>query len=131
MKGYMRQRGGSWELRVYLGRDPLTGKKRYSSRTFRGGKREAQSALATPDDAARLAYTHGALSGLQPAMVDGVDVRGYLHWSPLDNFEWTAGFAKTFGLLAFDPETFERRVKPSARWLGRVARAGAVLPIES
>ena len=46
MKGFMRQRGASWELRVYLGIDPLTGKKRYATRTVRGGKREAQSALA-------------------------------------------------------------------------------------
>ncbi|MGB9345543.1 MAG: hypothetical protein WCA90_05900 [Ilumatobacteraceae bacterium] len=41
-----RQRGASWELRVFLGPDPLTGKKRYATRTVRGGKREAQTALA-------------------------------------------------------------------------------------
>ena len=46
MKGLIRQRGTSWELRVYLGRDPLTGKKRYASRTVRGGRRDAESALA-------------------------------------------------------------------------------------
>ena len=46
MKGFMRQRGASWELRVYLGHDPLTGKKRYATRTVRGGKREAQTVLA-------------------------------------------------------------------------------------
>jgi hypothetical protein len=46
MKGFMRQRGASWELRVFLGNDPVTGKKRYATRTVRGGKREAQSALA-------------------------------------------------------------------------------------
>jgi hypothetical protein len=46
MKGFMRQRGASWELRVFLGRDPVTGKKRYATKTVRGGKREAQSALA-------------------------------------------------------------------------------------
>jgi hypothetical protein len=46
MKGFMRQRGASWELRVFLGHDPLTGKKRYATQTVRGGKREAQSKLA-------------------------------------------------------------------------------------
>ncbi len=46
MKGFMRQRGASWELRVYLGNDPLTGKKRYATRTVRGGKRDAQRVLA-------------------------------------------------------------------------------------
>jgi integrase len=46
MKGFMRQRGPSWELRVFLGYDPLTRKQRYASRTVRGGKRDAQRALA-------------------------------------------------------------------------------------
>ena len=49
-------------------------------------------------------------------------MRGYLHWTLLDNFEWTSGFKITFGLIAFDPMTFERTVKPSARWLGEIAR---------
>jgi integrase len=46
MKGFMRQRGASWELRVYVGRDPVTGKQRYATRTVRGGKRAAQRILA-------------------------------------------------------------------------------------
>jgi hypothetical protein len=46
MKGHMRERSGSWELRVFAGRDPVTGRKRYLTRTVRGGKREAQRALA-------------------------------------------------------------------------------------
>jgi beta-glucosidase len=60
-------------------------------------------------------------------MSDGIDVRGYLHWTLLDNFEWTAGYAKTFGLIAVDPNTFERAAKPSAQWLGQVARANNVI----
>ena len=52
-------------------------------------------------------------------------MRGYLHWTLLDNFEWMSGFKITFGLIAFDPTTFERTVKPSARWLGDVARGTA------
>ena len=45
MKGFMRQRGDAWELRVYLGTDPVTGKQRYATRSVRGGKREAQRTL--------------------------------------------------------------------------------------
>jgi integrase len=45
MKGFIRQRGDAWELRVYLGADPVTGKQRYSTRTVRAGKREAQRVL--------------------------------------------------------------------------------------
>ena len=46
MKGFMRQRGSAWELRVFVGSDAVTGKKRYTTKTVRGGKREAQRALA-------------------------------------------------------------------------------------
>jgi len=46
MKGFMRQRSDAWELRVYLGTDPVTRKQRYATRTVRGGKRVAQRALA-------------------------------------------------------------------------------------
>ncbi len=85
-----------------------------------------ENGLATTDDDARREYTHGALSGLARAMADGIDVRGYLHWTLLDNFEWTSGFKITFGLIAFDPRTFVRTVKPSARWLGEIARANTL-----
>ena len=46
MKGHVRRRGNSWELRAYLGVDPTTGRAKYLTRTFRGGKREADEALA-------------------------------------------------------------------------------------
>ena len=45
MKGFIRRRGDAWELRVYLGTDPVTNKQRYASRTVRTGKREAQRVL--------------------------------------------------------------------------------------
>jgi beta-glucosidase len=82
-----------------------------------------ENGLATDDDDARRAYTEGALRGLAGAIADGADVRGYLHWTLLDNFEWVSGFKVTFGLIAVDRATFARTVKPSARWLGDVARA--------
>jgi integrase len=46
MKGHVRRRGNSWELRAYVGVDPTTGRAKYLTRTFRGGKREADEALA-------------------------------------------------------------------------------------
>jgi beta-glucosidase len=85
-----------------------------------------ENGMATDDDDARLAYTRAAIEGLARCLDDGIDVRGYLHWTLLDNFEWMSGFAITFGLVAFDPETFARTVKPSARWLGEVARTNAL-----
>lgn len=46
MRGHIRQRGNAWELRAYVGRDPVTGRKKYLTRTFRGGKRAAEEALS-------------------------------------------------------------------------------------
>jgi beta-glucosidase len=65
-----------------------------------------------------------ALREVQACVAEGIDVRSYLHWSLLDNFEWAFGFAPTFGLVAVDRQTFARHPKPSAAWLGSVARAG-------
>jgi len=81
-----------------------------------------ENGIATDDDEQRIAYTTGALEGLTAAMKDGADVRGYLHWSALDNYEW-GSWAPTFGLIAVDRETFARTPKPSARWLGALARS--------
>lgn len=82
-----------------------------------------ENGIATADDERRKDYTHDALAGLQRAMADGIDVRGYLHWSLLDNYEW-GSFRPTFGLAAWDRETFERHPKPSLDWLAAVARSG-------
>jgi beta-glucosidase len=80
-----------------------------------------ENGIATDDDSRRVDYTRGALEGVLAAIADGIDVRGYLHWSALDNYEW-GSYAPTFGLIGWDRETFERRPKPSLAWLGGVAR---------
>ncbi|WP_432843147.1 glycoside hydrolase family 1 protein [Dactylosporangium sp. CA-092794] len=80
-----------------------------------------ENGIATGDDAQRVAYTAAALTGLAAAMADGADVRGYYHWSLLDNYEW-GSYTPTFGLVAVDRTTFRRTPKPSLAWLGRVAR---------
>ncbi|WP_246148175.1 family 1 glycosylhydrolase [Nonomuraea turkmeniaca] len=59
------------------------------------------------------------------AQEEHVDVRGYIHWSLLDNYEW-GHWDPTFGLVAVDRETFERRPEPSLAWLGGAAKANAV-----
>lgn len=84
-----------------------------------------ENGIPTTDDSWRIAYIQGALNGLFAAIDDGVDVdvRGYLHWSALDNFHW-GDWKPTFGLIAVDRETFERHPKPSLACLGDVARRG-------
>lgn len=44
----------------------------------------------------------------------------------IDNFEWNRGFAPKFGLVAFDPKTFERKVKPSGRLYGEIAKGNKI-----
>ncbi|MFG1922648.1 glycoside hydrolase family 1 protein [Cryptosporangium sp. NPDC048952] len=85
-----------------------------------------ENGIATADDAQRIAYTEGSLRGLAAAIADGADVRGYLHWSLLDNFEWFSGFGPTMGLIAVDRTTFARTPKPSLLWLGNVARTNSL-----
>jgi beta-glucosidase len=86
-----------------------------------------ENGIAASDDAERLAFVHEALQGVLRCLDDGIDVRGYTYWSLLDNFEWVLGYGPTFGLVGVDRTTQERTVKPTAEWLGAVARANQLL----
>jgi beta-glucosidase len=68
------------------------------------------------DDPERLAYLRGQIAALGRALAAGVDVRGYFVWSLLDNFEWSFGYGKRFGLVHVDYATQRRRPKASAQW---------------
>ena len=85
-----------------------------------------ENGLNTPHDADRAAYIPAALAGLHAAITDGVPVLGYVHWSLLDNFEWSAGYRPKFGLIAVDRTSFRRSPKPSARVLRRIAQTNAL-----
>ncbi len=85
-----------------------------------------ENGIGTGDDDARIDYVNRALRGVGHCLADGIDVRGYFYWSLLDNFEWVLGYGPTFGLVAVDRRTFERRPKPSAAWFGALARANAI-----
>jgi beta-glucosidase len=85
-----------------------------------------ENGIGTDDDDARIDYVRRALAGVRRCLDAGIDVRGYFYWSLLDNFEWVLGYGPTFGIVAVDRETFERRPKPSASWLGGVARANSL-----
>jgi beta-glucosidase len=78
--------------------------------------------IATADDAERVEFIERGLAAVHACVRDGLPVRGYLHWSAFDNFEWAFGYAMQFGLVAVDRVTQERTVKPSARYLGEIAR---------
>jgi beta-glucosidase len=80
------------------------------------------------DDPLRVAYLRDHLSSALDAMRAGVDLRGYFAWSLLDNFEWSHGYAKRFGIVHVDYRTLERTPKASARFYADVIRTdGAAL----
>lgn len=85
-----------------------------------------ENGIGTDDDDARIVYVSRALRGVVACMADGIAVEGYVYWSLLDNFEWVFGYRPTFGIVAVDRSTQLRTPKPSAYWLGAIARANAI-----
>ena len=85
-----------------------------------------ENGIATADDTRRVAYVQQALAGLKRAIDSGVDVRGYVAWSLMDNFEWMSGYTPKFGVVAVDRATQKRTIKPSATFLGNIARKNSL-----
>ena len=78
-------------------------------------------------DDERIDYLRRQFTAAHRAMQHGVDLRGYLVWSLLDNFEWGYGFSKRFGIVHVDYDTQRRTIKDSGRWLARLID-GHVIP---
>ena len=66
------------------------------------------------------------LAMIQRAIVKGIPVRGYLHWSLVDNFEWNDGWSARFGLIELDLVTKQRIPRASASMFGEICRANAI-----
>ena len=81
-----------------------------------------ENGIATDNDARRCEFIREAFASVMEAKKEGVPVTGYLHWSLLDNFEWQAGYSKTFGLIAVDRKTQRRYPKESLNVLGSMAK---------
>jgi beta-glucosidase len=96
-----------------------------------------ENGIANPDwvnldgaveDPQRIDFTRRYLRALGAAIADGVDVRGYFHWSLMDNFEWAEGYKQRFGLIHVDFESLKRTPKASYHWYQQViASNGASL----
>lgn len=79
-------------------------------------------------DPNRIDYTNRYLLELKRAAEDGIDIRGYFHWSLLDNYEWASGFSLRFGLIYVDYQTCKRTPKDSFWWYQKVIESnGACL----
>ena len=68
-------------------------------------------------DVQRIEFLDGHLRAVHDAITAGVDVRGYLTWSLIDNFEWAEGYSQRFGLVRVDYDTLRRTPKDSYFWL--------------
>ncbi len=85
---------------------------------FKGNLIVTENGIATGDDKRRIAFIEQAFIGVQNCIHDGLPVKGYFHWSLLDNFEWQKGYSMTFGLIAVDRTTQTRKPKESLAFLG-------------
>jgi beta-glucosidase len=81
------------------------------------------------DDGNRVAFLDSYLCACHDALTAGVNLRGYFLWSLMDNFEWSSGSARRFGICHVDYATGRRLPKSSAHWYSRVVRDHGFDPI--
>jgi beta-glucosidase len=81
-----------------------------------------ESGIGTDDDARRIAWLDASVAQVEQCLGEGLDVRSYIYWSLLDNFEWRQGYGQRFGLASVDRNTFVRTPKPSSQHLARLIR---------
>ncbi len=82
-----------------------------------------ENGIQTENDAVRTHYLQSHVQAVRDALAQGVDVRGYFHWSLVDNFEWAEGWRPRFGLLALDVETGRRTPRASAEVYAQICRS--------
>jgi beta-glucosidase len=120
--------GASAELRETFGEIYPDGMRRALLRVARLGRPVyvTENGVADATDRHRPAALVRTLAALHHAMRQGVSVRGYYHWSLLDNFEWAEGWLPRFGLFALDHETQTRTPRPSAALYGELCRVNGI-----
>ena len=84
----------------------------------------SENGICTNDDQERWQYIQSHLKCVHQAMMQGVNVTGYLYWSLMDNFEWAHGFVPRFGLIDIDYKTQQRTLRPSAQKFAEVCKTG-------
>jgi beta-galactosidase len=110
-----------WEIDASAFRDVIEEAASYGKPIY-----VTENGIDDRDDDQRPGYLRSYLGALQRSIRRGADVRGYFHWSLLDNYEWAEGFDAHFGLFGFDADTLRRSERPSARLFRRIARTNAL-----
>jgi len=85
-----------------------------------------ENGLADAKDKLRKDFIKDHLFWIHKAIKEGIDVRGYFHWSFMDNFEWKSGFEPRFGLVGIDYKTLERKPRPSAFYYSKICKQNAI-----
>ncbi len=81
-----------------------------------------ENGVADMHDQYRKWWISKTVQAMDGAIAQGADLRGYIHWSLLDNFEWAEGSWPRFGLIEVDYKTLQRKVRPSAHWYARLIK---------
>lgn len=81
-----------------------------------------ESGVADMHDQYRKWWISESIKAMDGAIKDTVPLKGYIHWSLLDNFEWAEGFWPRFGLVEIDYKTLQRKVRPSALWYSKLIK---------
>jgi beta-glucosidase len=85
-----------------------------------------ENGIGDERDDLRRRFLAGHVRELWRAVNFNWDVRGYFHWTLVDNFEWERGWSHRFGLYALDVETQVRTPRPSAHFFGEIARTSSL-----
>lgn len=76
----------------------------------------SENGIGTQSEQKKIRYFREHVNQMRRAMVDGVDVRGYMPWTLVDNYEWAEGYAANFGLTSLDPDTHGLTLEPTGMW---------------
>ena len=90
---------------------------------YKGDIIVTEHGVATENDSLRVEFIRRAMQGVESCLADGIPVKGYLHWSLMDNYEWAKAYTVKFGLIAVDRATQKRSPKPSLAYLGSYNKA--------
>lgn len=85
-----------------------------------------ENGLASTNDDRRCRFLISYLKEIYHAIVSGIDVKGYFHWSLIDNFEWADGYNPRFGLIEVDYQTQKRLPRPSAYVFSNIIKHNAI-----
>jgi beta-glucosidase/6-phospho-beta-glucosidase/beta-galactosidase len=86
----------------------------------------AENGLADAGDVQRADFIVTHLRALKRAIDQGANVKGYFHWSLLDNYEWAEGYKMKFGLFSVDPSTLTRTPRESANVYAKICERNAI-----